>query len=450
MKEQQKKILIIGGVVIAVLIIITAVLLLISNNKEKNNTTNTNSGVTNVGSGDLVYWGLWEPDSVMQPIIDEYEALHPGVNILYSQQSFSNYESKLYTRLAQASTSSEPAPDIFRIHNTWTPKYYRYLYPLPSSIMTAADYATTFYPTATADFKHANGYIYAMPFEIDGLVVFYNKQLLAEQGYDEPPKDWDTFVEAAQKLTTKTESGKITTSGLAMGTARNINHSAEILSFLFLAEGIDIIDSTKTQVNLNNTKAEAVLDTYTSFAMGDTATWSSDLRSDLEMFYTGNLAMMIAPSWKAFDIIESAPTIEFDTAPLPQLKANEEEIYYSTYWGEAVSSTCNNPTAAWDFIKYLSTKEVQMKLYSNSSQIRAFGEPYSLVELNSEMLNKTYVSAIAEMAPYMQSWSMGDESFVKAELNSAITGVIEDDQDTSYSLTLAEDNINEQLAETNQ
>jgi hypothetical protein len=91
-----------------------------------------------------------------------------------------------------------------------------------------------------------------------------------------------------------------------------------------------------------------------------------------------------------------------------------------------------------------------MKLYSASSQIRAFGEPYSLVELNSEMQNKTYVSAIAQMAPYMKSWSMGDESFVKTELNSAITGVIENDQDISSALSQVEKNINEQLAQTNQ
>src|SRR3989338_1186401 len=27
----------------------------------------------------LVYWGLWEPESVMQPIIAKYEKLHPGI-----------------------------------------------------------------------------------------------------------------------------------------------------------------------------------------------------------------------------------------------------------------------------------------------------------------------------------------------------------------------------------
>jgi multiple sugar transport system substrate-binding protein len=442
---KNKKIFIIGGLVIVVLMIITVVLLLVT----KEDKTLTDDGVTNVGTGDLVYWGLWEPDSVMQPIIDEYETLHPGVNILYSQQSFTNYESKLYTRLQQASSSSEPAPDIFRIHNTWLPKYYSYLEPLPVNVMTREEYASTFYPTALSDFTAKNGSIYAIPWEIDGLVVFYNKQLLADKGYQEPPKDWDSFVEAAQKLTVKNSAQQITQSGLAMGTSKNINHSAEILSFLFMAEGIDMIDETNTKVNLNNTKAEGVLDNYVSFANGETATWSSTLRNDLEMFYSGKLAMMIAPSWRTFDIIKAAPTIEFDTAPLPQLEANEEEIYYSTYWGDTVSSTCSNKVAAWDFINFLSQKETQMKLYSNSSNIRAFGEPYSLVELNGEMLGKTYVSAIAEMAPYMQSWPMGDEPFVKATLNDAITEANETEKETSSILSNAEDIINEQLAKSN-
>lgn len=443
MDSKTKKILIVGGSILLVLMLLTGILLLLNKNSD------TNTGNTITGNAELTYWGLWEPDSVMQPLIDEYEAINPGVNILYSQQSFSNYESRLYTRLQQSSTSSEPAPDIFRIHNTWTPKYYSYLYPMPSTAYTATEYATAFYPTAVTDFTAKDGNIYAIPLEIDGLTVFYNKQLLSEKGYTEPPADWDSFIQAAQDLTTKDAGGKIQQSGLAMGASRNINHSAEILSFLFLQEGIDLIDSTKTTVTLNTTKAEGVLNTYVSFATGASATWSADLRTDLEMFFSGDLAMMIAPSWKAFDIISAAPTIEFDTAALPQLQANDSNVYYSTYWGDTVSKTSSNPAVAWDFLKFLSQKEQQMKLHSNSSQIRAFGEPYSLQELNGEMLNKTYLSSIAEMAPDMQSWGMGDETTVKANLNEAITNVLENGIDADQALRDAETNINKELALTN-
>ncbi len=438
--DKTKKILLFGGIALFLILVATAIFLLVEKNREK----------SKVESTTLVYWGLWEPASVMQPLIDEFESQNPGVDIQYSQQTFSNYESRIFTRLEQSTNTSEPAPDIFRIHNTWVPKYYKYLSPLPSTVMSASDYSNLFYPTAVEDFTSKDGNIYAIPWEIDGLMVLYNKEILAEEGVEEPPQDWDSFFELAQNLTKRDSAGKITQAGLAMGTSKNIKHSAEILSFLLLQEGMDIIDDSKTKVSLNTLKGVKVFQTYTNLAQGDTAIWSSTLPTDLEMFFSGKLAMMIGPSWRVFDVIEASPTIEFDTAPLPQLKANTETVYYSTYWGDSVSKTCSNPTLAWKFIKFLSEKEQQMNLYSNSSQIRAFGEPYSLVELNSSMVDKAYVSAIAEMAPEMRSWQMGDESFVKSTLNEVVTNILESGMDINEALRKAETAINEKLAVTNQ
>jgi len=265
----------------------------------------------------------------------------------------------------------------------------------------------------------------------------------------EPPEDWDSFFELARDLTKRDASGRILQAGVAIGTSRNIMHSAEILAYMLALEDIQVMDQTRTQISLNTPRVQRVFETYTNFAKGDNALWSPSLRNDLEMFFTGDLAMMIAPSWRAFDIIQAAPSIEFETAPLPQLLANEEDIYYATYWGDAVNRTSANPLAGWKFIAFLAQKEQQMKLYSNASQIRAFGEPYSLVELNSEMLNKPYVSAIAQMAPNMRSYSWGDETLVNSTINTAITDIIEGRSDVDSALEDAEAVINATIEQTN-
>ncbi len=44
------------------------------------------------------------------------------------------------------------------------------------------------------------------------------------------------------------------------------------------------------------------------------------------MFYQGKLAMMIAPSWTAFDILQSAPILNSEWPKLPQLVANANPI----------------------------------------------------------------------------------------------------------------------------
>ena len=262
--------------------------------------------------------------------------------------------------------------------------------------MSSDTYEETFYPTAISDFTAKDGNLYAIPWEIDGLAVFYNKQLLASANVETPPTDWDSFIELAQELTTKNEAGQIIESGLAIGTSENIMHSADILSYLMLLNNADLIDDTRTVVDLTSDDVLSAVYIYTKYTLESDAVWGSDLRNDLEMFYAGKLAMMFAPSWRAFDIIEAAPSIEFGIAPLPQLE-NNNPIYYSMYWGDAVSKSCSYPEVAWDFIKFLVNK--QEEIFSASSQIRAFGEPYSSVSLNSSLESNPYLNAYITMTP---------------------------------------------------
>ena len=446
MEKDQKKLVILLSTITAVLLILVIVAAIVLSNKRSSNVDPDKVDTTE--KIELIYWGLWEPTDVIQPIIDSYESQNPGVKILYSQQDFKNYESRVYTRLQQSTSSTEPAPDIVRINNSWLPKYQTFLSPVPSSIMSAQEYTEEFYPTAIDDFTGSDGQIYAIPWEIDGLMVIYNKQLLSAAGYSEPPKDWDTFMEAADKLTKRDSSGRITQSGLAIGTARNIVHSADILGFLMLQNNASIMNSSRNQVNLTSERAITALTTYTSFASESNPTWASYLASDLTTFFKGELAMMFAPSWRAFDILQAAPQIEFGLATLPQLP-NNDPVYYAMYWGDSVSNTSTNTQEAWKFVKYLSEPEQQKLLFTNSSKIRAFGEPYSRVSLNSELLANPYTKAIGEMAPYMKSWQMGDQGFVEELLREAITEVSENKKEPKSVLTNLEKDINDQLAVTN-
>jgi ABC-type glycerol-3-phosphate transport system substrate-binding protein len=203
MEKDQKKLVILLVSIVVILIVLIIIFALILNGKKDSNNNGDSNNEDNI---ELVYWGLWEPNEVMESIISRYEDENPGVKILYSQQTFKNYESRAYTRLQQSAGSSEPAPDILRINNTWLPKFQKYLTPLPDSIMNKDEYTEMFYPTALEDFTGTDGKIYAIPWEIDGLFVIYNKQLLSKAGYSEPPKDWDTFIEAAQKMTKRDSS----------------------------------------------------------------------------------------------------------------------------------------------------------------------------------------------------------------------------------------------------
>ncbi len=99
----------------------------------------------------------------------------------------------------------------------------------------------------------------------------------------------------------------------------------------------------------------------------------------------------------------------------------------------------------------MTQKEQQLKMFSNSVEIgqRAFGEPYSLVELGSQMEGKAYLDTIAKMAPHMKSWQWGDEKFVRASIEDAITEILERNRDVGQTLKSTETTINSKLADIN-
>ncbi|MBD3329114.1 extracellular solute-binding protein [Candidatus Dojkabacteria bacterium] len=407
-------------------------------------------GQTTGSQTTLLYWGLWEPESVMQPLIDEYESQNPNIKIEYINRSFTQYEETSYARIVQGSTTGDPAPDILMINNTWLPKFQPYLSALPTDIMPAAEYTGTFYQTCTDDFTGSDNQIYAIPLSIDGLAVFYNKNLLQEAGYSEPPQDWNTFIEAAKKMTVTNEAGEITQSGVAMGTSNNVKHSADIFNLLLLQNNVEVISETGDGLNatLTGIKAQSAMNFYTDF-IKEHNTWSSDLLWDLDLFYSGNLAMMFGPSWRAFDIMQAAPQLEFGIAPTPQLP-NNPPVYYAMYWGHAVPETSENSVEAWKFIKFLSEKEQMKQKFSNESKIRAFGEPYSRKDLAGELSDNPYAAPIVEMAPSMDAWVMGDQTYVEDSLRTAINDVAVNNKNASQALSDAEDRINSKLAELTQ
>ncbi len=397
---------------------------------------------------ELTFWGFWEEEDAMHPIIEKYEAENPGVKIFYAIQPLSNYESLLYTRLEQAQNTNEPAPDISMIHNSWLPKFEKYLSPLPETIMTKETYEKEFYPTALSDFTGKNGEIYAIPFQIDGLMVIYNKDLLKKAGYSTPPTDWDSFMDLAQKLTKRNSEGIITQSGLAVGTAENITHSTDILLYFFLQNLAEIMGEDKTVINLTSQRAVTAFEKYTSFAKAEDSTWEGYLPNDMSFFVQGKLAMMFGTSWRALEVLQETEDIDFGLAPLPRL-TNNKEAYLSSYWGTTVSNTTRSSKEAWKFVEYLSQPEQLRRLYQNASKVRAFGEPYSRVSMNDELASNEYLSALAYMAPYMKAWQLGEQGFVEEILKNAIEDNVERNKYIPSILSTAENEINLKLAVSN-
>src|SRR3972149_4208922 len=120
----------------------------------------------------LTYWGLWEDDNLIKPVIAEYQKQNPKITVSYEKKSSLNYRTRVQTQIREG-----VGPDVFRIHNAWLPMFEADLAPAPKEIFPFNDYKSMFYPVALDSFVKGNN-IYAAPLEIDGLALFINEEMV--------------------------------------------------------------------------------------------------------------------------------------------------------------------------------------------------------------------------------------------------------------------------------
>ena len=347
----------------------------------------------NKGGGNvtLTYWGLWEPESVMQGVIADYERENPGVTIEYRLQSPKNYRSRL-----QSAISSGTGPDIARIHNTWMPMLRKGLAPKPDSIDIDPE---QYYPVVQKDFV-VGGKLYAAPLEIDGLALFYNKDILKELNA-QPPTDWNALRKLAFDLTKRNLlTNIIERAGVAIGTTGNVGHWSDILGLL-------ILQNSGTPAKPDASSVQDALTFFTIFSTSDKS-WDEAQPDSTYAFATGTVAMMLAPSWAVADIHSVNPSLNYGIAPAPTLP--NTTLAWASYWAEAVPVSSKNQAEAWKFLSYLSTPEVLQKLYTAESQLRPIGEPYPLTSMSSLISSDPLAAPFVTQAPNYTSWYLSGDT----------------------------------------
>ncbi|OGG13272.1 hypothetical protein A3D77_05410 [Candidatus Gottesmanbacteria bacterium RIFCSPHIGHO2_02_FULL_39_11] len=366
-------------------------------------------GKTSSGPVTITYWGLWTEKEVMQLLIDDYQKTHPNVIINYQLQ-----DKKLYKERLTAAIDRNEGPDIFRFHNGWGVMIASYLAPVPKTVYSDADFDANFYPVVKEDVNRGGNY-YGIPLSIDGLVMFYNDDML-KSGNIPVPTTWGAdFEGAAQKLTVR-EEDKIVTSGAALGLADNIDHFSDILSLMMLQNGTKVSESLlrcysnqsgKEELLQSTTCGSDTLSYYHKFTENPNSVWNDVFESSLTSFASGKVAIIFAPSWEALNIKALNPNLNFKVAKVPQLVCVEDpcsDVYLASYWLEGVSKNSKNQAEAFDFLKYLTSRDVLQKKYEAEARLRKlFGDAPARRDMADTVGTNEYLKPLISEAPDMKS-----------------------------------------------
>ena len=322
----------------------------------------------------LTFWKTFEDSENMQVLLEAYRQLHPNVQVVYSKKNVDTYEQDLLNALASGS-----GPDIFSIHNSWLAAYTDKIAAAPDTVFNLKQYQDAFVDTAVEDFTK-DGKIYGVPLSVDSLGLYYNKDLLGTAGIAVPAKTWSELATQTRKLTRQDQSGYFQRSGVAIGLSQNVNRAVDIyylfmLQLGFRPEGLlngygYSFSQSLQKNNTTYTPAKDALDFYTSFADPSSQNYTWNTRSDysIDAFTNGRAAYLYSYSYTRATIKQKSPNLRFDVSPVPQFNLSDPAVNFANYWGEVVSKQTKNQAVAWDFLKFISSKDALDKYYAQNKQ----------------------------------------------------------------------------------
>lgn len=362
----------------------------------------------------LTYWRTVDGAEVFKPILARWQELHPNVTVEIVNIPFLEYEKRLSDALA-----SGKLPDLFMLRADWLPRYQTSLNPAPPAIFAASEYRQTFASVVAGDLI-SNDQVLAVSYGVPTLGLFYNTDKFSAAGIGEPPKDWQSLLDANAKLTLKASNGLLK-SGAALGTA-SISNAPSIMALLMMQNGAVMTNAPPTKATFelptdsSYPSAAKALDFYTSFAKPNKAnySWSDGFGDNVQAFAQAKTAMIIDFPYRYLQIKQSAPNLNFKMAKVPQVN-NDSPLNYSEYWAEAVSKSTRHPDIAWDFYNFMTSYEI-MNMYSVPTM-----KPASRLDLAKAQSQDSLIGPFAEQVASTQGYYKGDNARTDAVILEMIS-----------------------------
>jgi len=304
----------------------------------------------------LTYWQTYNDDenALFGELAEEYQASHPGVTIKTTRLPFMGAEPKILTALATRTT-----PDIARVDGSFVPKLATRNALINLDEVGLGDIKKDLHPVALSSCE-VNGATYAVPEQVNGLCLFYNKDLFRGAGLDpeDPPDSWAEFITVGRKLTDP-QAGVF---GFGM------RNSLWWTFPFFNTYGAPFLNEDGTRCVLNGPKGveafQLKVDLYRKYEIEGGGWRAGGVRDDMG-FQNGKYAMIFSGPWAVKTL--SAAGIDFGVGLIPRGPAGT-----STNVGGndlVVFRSCQNPKAAVEFLTFMASREVQTRWANELGQI---------------------------------------------------------------------------------
>ncbi|WP_409341565.1 ABC transporter substrate-binding protein [Paenibacillus sp. MBLB4367] len=353
-------------------------------------------GTTETGKQVTLKYALWGQAQIpaMEEIIAKFKTTHPNINVTIEHTPYKQYFQKMET-----AAIGENLPDVLWINGPNIIKYAAngQLMDITGKIsQDKLDMGN--YPASLVQLYTVNGKNYGVPKDYDTIGLWYNKKMFDAAGvkYPDANWDWNTLVDAAKKLTDPSKG--------VWGIAAALDGQGGYYNTIPQAGGYVISEDKKTS---GYDKPEAIqglkfwTDLIHVHKVSPTLAQMTD-SSPLSMFQSGKVAMFYDGSWSALDYSKNEYTKDkVDVAVLPK---NKQQAVVIHGLGNVIAAKTKYPNEAWEFLKFLASKEAADIQAKTGAVIPAFnGTQDAWVKSMPNFNLKAFIDMVGYSKPYPAS-----------------------------------------------
>ena len=366
------------------------------------------------------------------------------LHVTYIEKTSANFQSDFINALANAA-----GPDIVMLSEDMLYNNENKLFLIPYTSYDERTFKNTFIQEGE-DFLSPTG-VYAVPFVIDPLVMYWNRDIFNTAGISQPPQYWDQFLTLPKQLSVVDKSGNITQSAVALGEWQNVNNAKAILANLMLQAGTPIVDTTGPTPRaalLYTTGSNAVspgqssVDFYTQFSnpVGPTYSWNRAMDDSQTVFLSGNLGVYFGFASELPTLRAKNPNLNFDVAALPQPRQNTMQTVFAKIYGLSIVKQSKNVDAAFQVIAALTTADSITKLDAVTDL------PPVRRDLLATQPTDPYQNIFYRSALVAKGWLDPSAQATDAAFQNMIESITGGQSNTSDALSTVNDKINALLA----
>ena len=314
----------------------------------------------------IEFWAMGREGEVVQELLPAFERLHPDIRVRVQQIPWSAAHEKLLTAYAGGAM-----PDLFQLGNTWIPEFVALgaLEPLNSRAAQSTSVRTDDYFPGILATNVLDGALYGIPWYVDTRLLFYRSDILARAGYREPPRTWDAWLDAMQRI--KAQEGAERYAILAP------IDEWELPTILALQLGAGLLRDNDRYGDFRSPAFRHAFEFYLElFRQGlAPAVGTTQVANLYQEFANGYFALYLSGPWNIGEFKRRLPSTiqgQWSTAPLPAPAAAPfPGVSLAGGASLALHRASARKEAAWKLIEYLAEPERQTEFYRLTGDLPA-------------------------------------------------------------------------------